>query len=77
MTKPHLRLQQSESVVVQAAAQIYAAYISCGRVQDGDEQLWMKRSIDEAIRLAVLTDENLISDEEVQSLEGQRHFGKK
>ena len=30
----HLKLQHSESVVVQAAAQIYAAYIATGRVPE-------------------------------------------
>ena len=42
MSKKHFKLQHSESVVVQAAAQIYAAYISSGRVEDGEEVKWMK-----------------------------------
>ena len=63
----HLKLQQSESVVIAAAAQIYSAYISAGRVEDGEEDKWMSRSIKEAIRLAIATDEAIISDDEVES----------
>lgn len=67
----HLKLQHSESVVVQAAAQIYAAYIAAGRVPEGEEAQWMKRSIREAIQIANATDASVISDEEIHSLEGQ------
>ncbi len=42
MTKKHFKLQHSESVVVQAAAQIYAAYISAGRVPEGEQTQWME-----------------------------------
>lgn len=63
----HLKLQHSESVVLGAAAQIYAAYISSGKVIDGEEDQWMSRSIKEAIRLAVATDDAIISDNEVEN----------
>ncbi|MBC8870408.1 MAG: hypothetical protein H8E44_13380 [Planctomycetes bacterium] len=68
----HMKLQHSESVVVQAAAQIYAAYISAGRVPEGEEAQWMKRSIREAIQIAHATDAAVISDEEIDTLEGQQ-----
>jgi hypothetical protein len=71
----HLKLQHSESVVVQAAAQIYAAYITAGRVPEGDESKWMERSIREAIRMARATDAAVISDEEIDTLEGQQALG--
>ena len=71
----HLKLQHSESVVVQAAAQIYAAYITAGRVSDGEESQWMERSIREAIRIARATDAAVISDEEIDTLEGQQVMG--
>jgi hypothetical protein len=71
----HLKLQHSESVVVQAATQIYAAYIVAGRVQDGDESQWMERSIRDAIRIARATDAAVISDEEIDTLEGQQALG--
>lgn len=69
MAKRHLKLQHSESVVVQAAAQIYAAYISTGRVVEGEEAQWMKRSIKEAVMIAAATDDTVISDGEVESTE--------
>ena len=63
-----LKLQQSEAVVVHAASRIYAAYITAGKVQDGKEDEWIKRSIRDAIRMAQATDDAVISDDEVQSL---------
>ena len=63
----HLKLQKSESVVVAAASQIYAAYITAGKVTDGDEDKWIAKSIKEAIRLAIATDDAIISDDEVES----------
>ena len=63
----HLKLQNSESVVISAAVQIYSAYISTGRVAEGDEDQWMTRSIKEAIKIATATDSAIISDDEVDS----------
>ena len=71
MGKKHFKLQHSESVVIQAAAQIYAAYIASGRVSDGEESQWMERSIREAILIAQATDNAVISDEEIDTVEGQ------
>ena len=71
MAKKHFMLQHSESVVVQAAAQIYAAYIASGRVGEGEEVNCMKRSIREAIMLAQGVDDAVISDDEIDSLERQ------
>ncbi len=75
MAKSHLKLQHSESVVLQAAAQIYSAYIIAGRVPDGEEAKWMERSIRDAIRIANATDAAVISDEEINTLEGQEAMG--
>ncbi len=69
MAKKYLKLQHSESVVVQAASQIYAAYIISGRVAEGDETQWMKRSIKEAAMIAQATDDAIISDDEVDTSE--------
>ncbi len=63
----HLKLQNSESVVLNAAAQIYSAYITTGKVVAGEEDKWMIQSIQEAIRLAVATDDAIISDDEVEA----------
>lgn len=63
--KPYLTLQPSEMVVVQSAANIYAAYVAIGRVEEGREREWMDRSIREAIRIARVTDETIQADAEL------------
>jgi hypothetical protein len=65
MTKLRLNLHPSEATVVQSAAAIYAAYISAGRVPEGQEQSWIERSIREAVLVARLTDEAVHSDTEL------------
>jgi len=78
MAKKYFRLQHSESVVVQAASQIYAAYIVNGRVAEGEEAQWMRRSIREAVMIAQATDDTIISDDEIDSedLEGGISVGR-
>jgi hypothetical protein len=63
--KPVLSLQTSEGILVHAAATIYAAYVTSGRVPQGDETSWMKRSLEEAFWLARATDEVIQSDTEL------------
>lgn len=65
MKKVKLSLQASESVVVEAAARIYAGYLASGRITDGEEKQWMQRSISEAIELAQLVDAYVQSDNEM------------
>jgi len=65
MNKSYLSLKHSESVATASAAQIYAAYISAGRVPEGDEAKWMKRAIREAIIIAQSMDEAVTSDDEM------------
>jgi hypothetical protein len=65
MAKPKLSLQPSEAVVTQAAAHLYATYVTSGRVPDGREQEWIERSIREAFLIARLTDEAIQSDTEL------------
>lgn len=62
--KHYITLNKSESIVVQVAGQIYAAYVSSGKIDDGDEARWMKRSIQEAIRITKTVDEVVQSDGE-------------
>ena len=64
MSQTYLNLQQSEGLVFQSASAIYAAYISAGRVSEGQEVEWMKRSIGEAIKMARATDSAVVSDDE-------------
>lgn len=65
MAKVKLSLQHSEGVVVQSAANIYAAYITAGRVAEGHEPQWMERSVHEAILIAKMTDDAVQSDSEM------------
>jgi hypothetical protein len=62
--KMALGLAPSEAVVVQAAAGIYAAYIAAGKVPEGQQEEWMKRSIKEAFFIARTTDDAIVSDNE-------------
>jgi hypothetical protein len=63
--KPYIALQPSEGIIVQAAATIYAGYLTAGRVPEGSESDWIAQSIKDAIRIAQTTDENVQSDNEV------------
>ncbi len=65
MSKPILNLAPSEAVVVRAAAAIFAAYIVAGKVPEGQTDLWLKRSLQEAFHLARLADEAIQSDSEL------------
>ena len=65
MSKTYLKLQYSESIIAQTAAQIYSAYIIAGKVPEGEETKWMERSIREALKMATAIDEAVISDDEV------------
>ena len=65
MQKARLSLHPSESVVVQASATIYAAYIASGQVSQGAENDWMKKSTREAIALAQMTAMAVHSDGEM------------
>ncbi|MDV6033563.1 MAG: hypothetical protein F9B45_26425 [Phycisphaera sp. RhM] len=66
MAKKHITLQHSESVIVQAAAQIYSAYITSGRVSDDDTTKYLKQSIKDAITIARSVDDVVISDGEME-----------
>jgi hypothetical protein len=65
MPKPVLTLQHSETAVFRAAATIYSAYITVGRVKEGSEKEWMKRSLDEALWMAQTADDMIQSEGEI------------
>jgi len=65
VSKPKLVLHPSEGIVAQCAATIYAAYITSGKVAEGDEKKWIKRSVKEAFKLCHWTDEAIESDKEI------------
>jgi hypothetical protein len=65
MQKNKVSLQGSESAVFQVAGNIYAAYLSAGKVADGEEKNWLDRALTEAIQLAQMTDARVQSDGEL------------
>ena len=67
MANPYISLQPSEAVLVQAAATIYAGYLNSGRVAEGAENDWLKRSIQDAVKIARITDDNVDADKELGS----------
>ena len=64
MSKSVIKLKPSEQAILGAAATIYAGYTTAGRVPEGDEKPWLRRSLKEAIGLAMLTDESIQADGE-------------
>ena len=65
MAKTYLKLQRSEGFVIQAAAQIYAAYIAAGRATEEQQDQFMKKAIGDAIQIAKSVDEAIVADDEV------------
>ena len=65
MAKTALSLQPSEGIVARMAATIYAAYVTAGRVAEGQEKVWIQRSVQEAIAMARLADDLVLSDNEM------------
>ncbi|MBD3675809.1 MAG: hypothetical protein HUJ26_20060 [Planctomycetaceae bacterium] len=51
--------EPTEAIITQVAGQIYAAYISTGKVIEGSEAEWMTRSIREALRIARTVDDRV------------------
>jgi len=65
MNKPYLRLQPTEAVLVQSAAQILSAYIIAGQCTPDNEDEYLKKAIKQVIRIAQITDESVQADQEV------------
>jgi hypothetical protein len=65
MTKEaYLNLQQSESVVATMSATIFAAYLQNKEVNEFNEDEFVKRAVDIAVKLATYTDKIVKSDRE-------------
>ena len=56
MAKSFITLQQTEGFIVQAAAQIYAARIAGGNLDESQESACMQKAIKDAIRIAKTVD---------------------
>jgi hypothetical protein len=66
MNKSKISLQASEGLVFQAAGRIYAAFVSTGKVSEGQEHEWMARALRDAVQLAQLTEKMVQSDSELE-----------
>jgi hypothetical protein len=55
----YLSLQPTEQALTIAACQIFAAYIASGQVQ-GDTEVWIEKSINEAIMIGQRVDDKVI-----------------
>jgi hypothetical protein len=60
----HLSLQPSETAVLHAASRIFAAWVAQGNVSDANQPEMEERSVRAALRLAVITDRLMQSDDE-------------
>ena len=65
MDKTYLTLQGTEQALVNAASTIYAGYIQSGRVSEGEEANWMKRSVKEALAIARAIEDLTIAEGEM------------
>ncbi len=65
MSKTYLTLQGTEQALVNSASTIYAGYIQSGRVPEGEEASWMKRSINEALAIARAIEDLTIAEGEM------------
>lgn len=52
MSKPNVHLKPTEIAFVEAAAQLYAAYLISGRVKEGQEMEWMERALKDVLKFA-------------------------
>ena len=65
MSKTHyFSLQPSETVIFQAAANIYASYVQAGQVTSENNAEMMKKAIGESISIAHQVEKIIQSDQE-------------
>lgn len=62
MSKISIKLEPSTSVVINAAAQIYAAYISTGQETLASDEEFVNRSVHAAVKIAQRASELVGSD---------------
>ena len=73
MSKPKFfNLQHSESVVADMASRIYAAFIQTNKVDDNNEDQYIKKAIHTAVKMADYVDKLIQSDEEWMKKEESR-----
>ena len=72
----YLRLEPSEASVLQAAATIYAAYLSTGAVDAYGEEQMVTKAVDKALALARRVDDLVASDDELSDAGSASGFPK-
>ncbi len=63
--KYHATLQPSETAIFQAAANIFASYVTSGKVTDANENEMILKAIKTSITICSIVDKNVRSDEEI------------
>jgi len=63
-TQKHVRLQHSESVIASMASRIFAAYVQANRIDEQNEDVFIKKATHIAVKMADYTDRIVKSDEE-------------
>ena len=61
----YFSLQPSEMAVFKSAAQIFAAYVSSGKVTEENKNDYYKIAIQDAIKIAAIVEKNIESDDEL------------
>lgn len=64
MNKPFVKLQPSEVALLNSASAIYAGRLAAGSVAVGSESEAIQQAIAEAIQMAQLIDDSVMSDKE-------------
>jgi hypothetical protein len=67
----YFSLQPSETAVFKCASQIFAAYISSGKVTEENKNDYYKLAIRDAIRIAAIVERNVQSDNELGEPKGE------
>ena len=65
MAKSYLQLQESEGHLLAAASRLYSAYLTTDQFTGDNQADLMKKSIREAIQMALAIDAAVIADAEV------------
>lgn len=60
----YLHMQRSESIVASMAATIFAAYVQRHEITEANEDVFVRKAVDAAVKLATYTDKVVKSDEE-------------
>ncbi|MHC4622642.1 MAG: hypothetical protein ACYS4W_01945 [Planctomycetota bacterium] len=63
--RSYFSLQPSEMAVFRCASQIFAAYISSGKVTDENRNDYYKIAVRDAIRIGQIVEKNIESDNEL------------